>query len=356
MSRKLVLFQASFSSKRRRDIYTDDDRQLAREIASHLGRSLIENGLSVVLNGRVELDADLGTSAVKACNEQGIDPRERIRTYPYGEGLKDKAGFGMVMQPVEKRWQDVRTFIVNECDAVIGLAGGKGTADVIQKCVLAGKPVFPIAVIEGNAKDEWERLRQERQFNRELGDLDFLADVSLGPAALADKVARQCSQLLTGPTRNYSNRVFIVHGHDASLKSELARFLDKLGLVPVILHEQADAGRFIFQKLQDELADVGYGFILLTPDDSGASVKHISQSRHRARQNVVFEHGMLIGMLGHQRVCAIVRGDIELPSDLHGIVYKHLSTNASLSSIALDIVKELKRAMFDIDANKVIGD
>jgi predicted nucleotide-binding protein len=43
--------------------------------------------------------------------------------------------------------------------------------------------------------------------------------------------------------------------------------------------------------------------------------------RFRARQNVVFEHGYLIGKLGRSRFAAIVKNDVEIPNDISGIVY-----------------------------------
>ena len=33
------------------------------------------------------------------------------------------------------------------------------------------------------------------------------------------------------------DKIFIVHGHDNGLKNEVARFLEKLKLTPIILHE-----------------------------------------------------------------------------------------------------------------------
>ena len=65
----------------------------------------------------------------------------------------------------------------------------------------------------------------------------------------------------------------------------------------------------------------------------------------------MFEHGLLIGLLGPERVCAIVKGDIEIPSDLQGVIYKYVPSNGWLSSIALELVKELKAAGFNVDAN-----
>jgi predicted nucleotide-binding protein len=40
----------------------------------------------------------------------------------------------------------------------------------------------------------------------------------------------------------------------------------------------------------------------------------------RARQNVLLELGYFIGRLGRARVCALKRGDVEVPSDFGGVV------------------------------------
>jgi predicted nucleotide-binding protein len=73
----------------------------------------------------------------------------------------------------------------------------------------------------------------------------------------------------------------------------------------------------------------------------------------RARQNVVFEHGWLIGALGTHRVCAIVKDRVEVPSDLAGVVYKQIPPGKGIDSIAMQIVQELKAAGYQVDANKL---
>jgi predicted nucleotide-binding protein len=127
-----------------------------------------------------------------------------------------------------------------------------------------------------------------------------------------------------------------------------------LDFTPVILHEQPDSGRTVFDKLETELADVGFAFVLLSPDDFGGVQG--SEKKSRARQNVIFEHGLLVGRLGAQRVCAVVKSDVELPSDLHGVLYKHLPMGtSSVQSIALDLILELKAAGYEVDANRILG-
>ena len=71
---------------------------------------------------------------------------------------------------------------------------------------------------------------------------------------------------VTETTRN--NKVFIVHGQDDGLKNEVARFVDRLGLDSVILHEQVNAGDTIIEKIERN-SDVGFAIVLYTPCDEG---------------------------------------------------------------------------------------
>jgi predicted nucleotide-binding protein len=165
--------------------------------------------------------------------------------------------------------------------------------------------------------------------------------------------ARTTEKDSTGP--NYSRRVFVVHGHDGELKNELARLLQKLDFEPVILHERPDRGQTIISKLTGEMGDVGFAFVILTPDDLGAVSGKTADLKPRARQNVIFEHGLFVGHLSPSRVCAIRRGDVETPSDVHGVLYKTISEGNSIASIALEIVDELKAAGYVVDANRLLA-
>jgi hypothetical protein len=84
-----------------------------------------------------------------------------------------------------------------------------------------------------------------------------------------------------------SRKIFIVHGHDNEAKSEVARFLSKIGLEEIILHERPNGGRHLLTKFQDESEGANFAVVLMTPDDTGAAIGH--EPQHRARQNVVFE-------------------------------------------------------------------
>ncbi len=144
------------------------------------------------------------------------------------------------------------------------------------------------------------------------------------------------------------SRVFVIHGHDESARESVARFLEQLELKAVILHEQPNMGRTIIEKFEDH-ADVDFAVVLLTPDDVGALAKNGDEMKPRARQNVILELGFFLGKLGRERVCPLVKGDVETPSDYDGVVYTPLDDTGGWRT---RLIQELKVAGFDIDANR----
>jgi len=161
----------------------------------------------------------------------------------------------------------------------------------------------------------------------------------------SDKInAQQKSQY----TVNNSNKVFIVHGHDVAAKESVARFLEKIGMKAIILHEQPDEGKTIIEKIEQN-TDVAFAIVLYTPCDLGRAKDEIDE-KSRARQNVVFEHGYLIGKLGRSRVCALVKDNIETPGDISGVVYKKMDDNKAWM---YEICKEMKATGIQIDVNKL---
>lgn len=144
-----------------------------------------------------------------------------------------------------------------------------------------------------------------------------------------------------------TKKVFIIHGRDNEARETVARFLEKLNLDPVILHEQANEGRAIIEKFEEH-AQAAFAVVLLTPDDAGALENEKDKLRPRARQNVIFEFGYFIGRLGRKRVCALTRGDLEMPSDYDGVLYVPLD---AAGAWRMRLVKELRAAGLNVDAN-----
>ncbi|TDG05286.1 hypothetical protein E1N52_26485 [Paraburkholderia guartelaensis] len=144
-----------------------------------------------------------------------------------------------------------------------------------------------------------------------------------------------------------SNKVFIVHGHDGEARETVARYLHGLGFEPVILHEQANQGRTVIEKIEAN-RDVGFAVVLLTPDDVGRSVKE-DELKPRARQNVLLELGYFICHLGRERVCALRRGNVDIPSDFAGVVWESMDDGGGWR---LALARELRAAGHEVDLNK----
>jgi predicted nucleotide-binding protein len=153
-----------------------------------------------------------------------------------------------------------------------------------------------------------------------------------------------------GNKKMISNRVFIVHGKDEHLKETTARFLEKIGLKPIVLHEQSNKGKTIIEKFED-YSDVSFAVILMTPDDVGKINDDKENLRARARQNVILELGYFLGKLGRNHVAALVKGDIEIPSDYSGILFTGVDPNGMWK---MALAKEIKASGIDIDLNKVL--
>lgn len=149
-------------------------------------------------------------------------------------------------------------------------------------------------------------------------------------------------------TKRNMSQVFIVHGHDDLAKVETARFISNLGFEPIILHEQASSGQTIIEKIES-YSNVGFGIVLYTPCDSGSKKGDESNLKSRARQNVVFEHGFLIGKIGRKNVCALVKDSVETPNDISGVVYVSMSGDWKLS-----VAKELRNSGYKVDMNLVV--
>lgn len=146
-----------------------------------------------------------------------------------------------------------------------------------------------------------------------------------------------------------SKRVFVVHGHDDLLKTKTARFIEKLGYEAVILHEQANRGMTIIEKIEAH-TEVGFAIVLYSPDDQGNTAAAAARGEllPRARQNVVFEHGYLMAKLSRAHVVPLVSGKVELPSDINGVVYVD-DTNWQI-----EIAKEMRAAGYEVDFNRLV--
>jgi len=149
-----------------------------------------------------------------------------------------------------------------------------------------------------------------------------------------------------------NNSVFLVHGHDEGSKHAVARFLEQLGITPVVLQEQINRGMTLLEKFEDFASRAGFAVVLMTADDIGYPINQEEKKRQRPRQNVVLELGYFSARLGRNRTLVLIKGDLELPSDVLGLAYEPMDQNEGWK---MRLARELKAAGFTVDLNRAIA-
>lgn len=147
-----------------------------------------------------------------------------------------------------------------------------------------------------------------------------------------------------------NKKVFIVHGHNETIKLQVERFLRQLNLSSVILHEEASEGMTVIEKFEKHASGCSFAIVLLTGDDIGGKKgTPLKNLKPRARQNVILELGFFIGKLGRSHVCVIHEPDVDIPSDYAGVLFLSIKNNWQY-----DLAKEMKKAGLSIDLNSLI--
>ncbi len=135
-------------------------------------------------------------------------------------------------------------------------------------------------------------------------------------------------------------KVFISHVHDEKAIITVAKFVENLGLKPIILDEQFGKGQTIIDKFEKNADEAGFAIVLLTPDDVGSS-KSTGKRKPRAHQNVILELGYLFRSLGSKRVYALYKDGVELLSNIPGLIYVRMDSD---NKWQLKIGKEMMNA------------
>jgi len=220
---------------------------------------------------------------------------EQGRTPSYSEWVKMDRDWKRALLEGEPKgyhveWQDYGKFFFKYCEYITPPT----KEEVTQRNTELMRDLYGIAVLGEEVDEEKER-----------------------PELIPKSRGRSASSIADG---THKAGVFIVHGRDSSAEYQLKDLLRDWGLEPIILHEQPNRGRAIIEKFEEHSAGVGCAIVLLTPDDEGRQVK-TSDWKPRARQNVVFELGYFFAQLGRDKVICLYRSNVELPSDVSGIIY-----------------------------------
>lgn len=146
------------------------------------------------------------------------------------------------------------------------------------------------------------------------------------------------------------NQVFVAHGRDHGALSEVKLVLSQLGLEPVVLQDLPNQGRTIVEKFED-YSRVAFAVVVCTPDDNGGLASADVARKPRVRQNVLLEWGFFLGRLGREKVFALIKDEVEIPSDYDGVLYVEMDDGGAWK---MKLVRELKAAQYAVDANKLV--
>lgn len=208
-----------------------------------------------------------------------------------------------------------------------------GTAIALLDLKLSSTTIPPERLDEVVA-DVHEKLRV-------LRSVDGRLDVYAAPSATPGKMMQAAT--------DDEAPIFLVHGRNLERRETVRRFLETVTDRPiVVLADQPNRGQDLLGKLLSNAQEACFAVVLLTADDTGGL--SADQLAPRARQNVVFELGLFVALLGRDRVAALNDPSIEMPTDFSGVAYIPLSGE----SWQLELARELKAAGIEVSLDRAI--
>lgn len=141
---------------------------------------------------------------------------------------------------------------------------------------------------------------------------------------------------LTAPGSNDTPpRVFISHGRAGDWREVQAYIERDINLPTLELAQEANLGRSVLQKLNEETERCTSAVIVMTGDDVTAD------GEARARENVLHEIGYCQAKFGLDAVCLLHEEGTGIPSNIHGLVYIPFPKGTVSATFGL-LMRELK--------------
>jgi predicted nucleotide-binding protein len=263
---------------------------------------LCQDGSILVLAAENECD-DRGSLLVWSLDDDHVNSLEELRRNRRSLPLND----GIASMALRKRAPEYAP-LAEEHPAFRFLPGESTTEIGEIYCVpilsseCGGEP-FGVAAFH-NRKGSNRRFDEQARLQMDLAVKALEAMLIASPLKLVDR-----------------QQVFIVHGRNERVRAELEALLQREKIRSVVVQAKARTGADLLATIEEQIHSCIAGFILLTPDDEGRLYQFGHCLRQRARQNVIFEAGFLTALFRRTgRVCFVKEGDLEIPSDLNGLL------------------------------------
>lgn len=227
---------------------------------------------------------------------------------PFANLYKRYPGAFIYLEGKTASWRHTRQQFIFDIDVLVTVGGADGTYQAGLELKLTKKRLVPIGAFGGASARlltellNSKTLRQPELFER-LGN-PWAVELASHAAALVGA--------------NQPSKILLIHGHSDD-HNKLELWLRNEALAdPVVMVQEFTSGQTLPEKFESLAEKTDAAIALATPDDLPAAL-WTDNKKARARQNVWVEVGWFWGRLGRHRVLLLVRGDIEIPSDLDGI-------------------------------------
>jgi len=291
----------------------EEDFATFKDACRQIGQAIARTGSSLTVGSDSDFTADKyaveGYLSERTCKRciRIVRPSKGPRPFPDLRS-KNPESFVFVTGP-SSTWRHTRYLFVSDVDALVTVGGARGTYQAALELGLTRKRLVPVGAFGGASARLLAELRDAGAL-RNRPSFETLGNP--WTPTLANDVVK-----VLGADR--PSRVLLIHGH-ANDRIALTGWLRHNKLAdPLIMGQEFTAGQTLPEKFEELAGDADAAIALATPDDLAASSADVGTARVRARQNVWVEVGWFCGRLGHSRVLLLVRGDVEIPSDLDGI-------------------------------------
>jgi hypothetical protein len=291
------------------------DFETFAQACRQLGKALVDSGVSIVVGSESPRTAD---RYVVEAYLAGSWKNESIRVVrPVKGNLSFQEMYAQCPEAfrfvnvTETSWRFVRQQFIQEIDAAITIGGGEGTYQVGVEMFLAKKRLVPIASFGGASL----RLLNNILNSRELKDAEIFKPLN------NPWYGGLTSHVLNVAKINQPLKVLLIHGRARDQAILYDWFQNKKLAQPVVMMQEFTLGQTLPEKFEALAMNSDAAIALATPDDLALATDKVDVQKMRARQNVWVEVGWFWGRLGRENIMLLVRGDVEIPSDLDGIVY-----------------------------------
>jgi hypothetical protein len=291
------------------------DFESFKEACYQLGSAIAQTNAVITVGSDSEFTADKYAVEGYLSNYSDAQSVRVVRpqdgTEPFTQLYRSHPNAFTYVTGSSSTWSHTRQQFVSDVDALVTIGGAGGTYQAALELRLTRKRLVPIGAFGGASFRLLVELLQSSTL-REAENFERLYNPWTPQLA---------SLVVTIVGANRPSKILLIHGH-ANDRIDLEKWLRQQHLAdPVIMGQQFSAGQTLPEKFEMLADEADAAIALATPDDVASTAARTEVKQERARQNVWVEIGWFWGRLGRSRVLLLVRGDVEIPSDLDGIEY-----------------------------------